>query len=314
MPKSLVPQAISDAISYERLKAGHVKGVLPILAKLREDINDVILRIDTDSNKDVNKRLRLINELVDDAFLQIEDLLLREYTDMIPVVVEKEEKAILPLIGEQIPIEDKSIALVVPVILASVVLGKKFKTHLKDSREIVKGRTAAQVRSGLSDNMNVVQIAKGISGTKSNRYKDGSFNKTFNSIDSITRTVVQGFISRTKLWVWDKRGVSKYRWISVLDNRTTAICRGRSNKVYSIGEGPTPPAHYRCRSIIVPYVPGAIVPKSYAEYLRSLERDKVEDILGKKKAELFLSGKIKLDRFTTPAGRELTLEELRNRT
>ena len=39
----------------------------------------------------------------------------------------------------------------------------------------------------------------------------------------------------------------RYRWISVLDSRTTDVCRGRSNKVYEVGVGPIPPAHPNCR-------------------------------------------------------------------
>ena len=312
MPQGLVPQAIKDAISYERLKAGHVKGVNPILITLREDINDLILRMDLEKIRDVNTQIQRINFLVDAAFAEIEVLLLSEYKELIPVVVEKEEKAILPLIGEQKPLEEKSVDSVVPIILASIVLGKTFKKHMKDLNGLVKSRIAAQVRTGVSDNENVTQIARRIRGSRNRRFKDGSFNTTFNHLDSITRSVVQGLISNTKLWVWSKRGIEKYRWISVLDSNTTVICMGRSNKVYILGKGPTPPAHYRCRSIIVPYVPGAIVPTSYAEYLRSQPRADVEDILGKGKAELFLTGKIKLERFTTQSGRELTLKNLRD--
>lgn len=48
---------------------------------------------------------------------------------------------------------------------------------------------------------------------------------------------------------------AKYRWVSVLDNATTDICLERSGKVYRFGEGPLPPAHIRCRSIVVPIRP-----------------------------------------------------------
>ncbi len=48
-----------------------------------------------------------------------------------------------------------------------------------------------------------------------------------------------------------------YRWISVLDERTTEICRGRHNKVFEYSTGPKPPAHFNCRSTIAPNVSGA---------------------------------------------------------
>ena len=35
-----------------------------------------------------------------------------------------------------------------------------------------------------------------------------------------------------------------YRWISVLDARTSTICQARSGQVYDTGKGPLPPAHF----------------------------------------------------------------------
>lgn len=48
-----------------------------------------------------------------------------------------------------------------------------------------------------------------------------------------------------------------YVWVSVIDDVTTEICRGRNRKVYRFGVGPIPPAHIRCRSIIVPLLVGS---------------------------------------------------------
>lgn len=40
--------------------------------------------------------------------------------------------------------------------------------------------------------------------------------------------------------------VNRVIWVSVLDSRTTAICRARSGSIYPVGVGPRPPAHARC--------------------------------------------------------------------
>ena len=101
--------------------------------------------------------------------------------------------------------------------------------------------------------------------------------------------------------------------MSVLDSHTSAICRGRSNNIYVVNEGPLPPAHYRCRSITVFFTQGMEIPQSYSEWLKRQPRKVVEDILGKAKAAMFLSGKLPLNKFTVPSGRELSIEELTNR-
>jgi SPP1 gp7 family putative phage head morphogenesis protein len=49
-----------------------------------------------------------------------------------------------------------------------------------------------------------------------------------------------------------RRRYSRYMWVSVLDNRTTSICRERNGRIYNFGAGPLPPAHINCRSHIVP--------------------------------------------------------------
>jgi NADH dehydrogenase/NADH:ubiquinone oxidoreductase subunit G len=45
-------------------------------------------------------------------------------------------------------------------------------------------------------------------------------------------------------------------WVSVLDSGTTDYCRAHDGRRYPIGVGPRPKAHYNCRSITRPLVPG----------------------------------------------------------
>ena len=113
--------------------------------------------------------------------------------------------------------------------------------------------------------------------------------------------------------VWKVRGVESYRWISIIDNLTSPICRGRSNKIFTVGEGPLPPAHYNCRSSIAPYRSGDEVPESYGTWLRKQPREVIDDILGKTKAKMYLAGELPLDKFTVANGRELTIKEIKAR-
>lgn len=43
-----------------------------------------------------------------------------------------------------------------------------------------------------------------------------------------------------------------YRWVSVIDSRTSSICQYLNNRVFKFGEGPLPPAHTLCRSHTMP--------------------------------------------------------------
>lgn len=117
------------------------------------------------------------------------------------------------------------------------------------------------------------------------------------------------------------------RWVSTLDARTTPICQSRDGEVYPLDSGPRPPAHVNCRSTIVPVLRSAPTPRgtraamggpvsattTYAEWLRRQSRSVQEEVLGKTRAELFLAGKLPLDRFIDDEGRYYTLVELRRR-
>jgi SPP1 gp7 family putative phage head morphogenesis protein len=88
-------------------------------------------------------------------------------------------------------------------------------------------------------------------GTKSLGFSDGLTAKINNWRATNINTLVQHFSMSSKISVWLENGIERYQWISILDSRTTPICRGRSRKVYEVGNGPIPPAHFNCRSTIV---------------------------------------------------------------
>ena len=55
---------------------------------------------------------------------------------------------------------------------------------------------------------------------------------------------------------------------------------------------------------------GNIVEPSYEQWLRRQPRSFIEEVLGKRKAELFLRGDVSLDRFVDESGNESTVREL----
>ncbi|UOF80395.1 minor capsid component [Caudoviricetes sp.] len=70
------------------------------------------------------------------------------------------------------------------------------------------------------------------------------------ALNSVVRTGVQSAANRA----FSSR-VEWYRWVSILDSRTSDICRSLAHKVFQRGKGPLPPMHPRCRSSVVPHDP-----------------------------------------------------------
>jgi len=142
------------------------------------------------------------------------------------------------------------------------------------------------------------------------------------------------------------------QYVATLDGRTTDICMSLDGKRFPVGTGPIPPVHFNCRSVRVPVpaewstlfgkadpnsrlsdrpyvadkrrvkdipksvrdkVIGTTKAKNYSEFLKDQNKGFVEDVLGKKKAKLFLDGGVPLDRFVDRNGRSYTLLELEKR-
>jgi len=123
-----------------------------------------------------------------------------------------------------------------------------------------------------------------------------------------------------------------HRWISTLDSRTSNICRARDRKVYPL-DGPKPPAHWGCRSSIVPVlkpeyqreIPGSTRPSkgpdgveqvssstSYGDWLARQPATFQKEVLGPARYKLFSKGDLSIDRFVDDNGKQYTLDQLKD--
>lgn len=148
--------------------------------------------------------------------------------------------------------------------------------------------------------------------------------------------------ARAGIKVGDNIRLMGYRWISILDDATTQICRSLDGQVFKFGRGPLPPAHVNCRSSIIAEVQGRWLKRepsgrfaprpprtatgakgtetvqgktTYYEWLKTQPEAFQNDALGLTRATLFRKGglsaasfaKLNLGRNFQP----LTLDEMR---
>lgn len=87
---------------------------------------------------------------------------------------------------------------------------------------------------------------------------------------------------------------ARYIWISVIDGHTTQFCIDHDGKVYRYGAGPIPPAHYRCRSIVVPLASAFadFSPPTLYAWLKRQPLSVQAEFIGKDAAALLSSGQI----------------------
>lgn len=120
----------------------------------------------------------------------------------------------------------------------------------------------------------------------------------------------------------DKNNSEQIRgWISItiLDNRTSAICLSYQNQFYSIKDYKTradipnpPPRHPHCRSILITVWEGVNITKYKGQKLSTFLKNNpkvAEDILGKKKYRIFTTGKAQINSFIDVKGKRFYTNE-----
>ncbi len=156
---------------------------------------------------------------------------------------------------------------------------------------------------------------------------------------TLTRTITNHVSNETRqIFMQENEDVLEgYEWVSTLDSRTSLVCASRDGTVYPFTNDPVrspkPPAHFSCRSTIVPKVKdefdltggrvgvrpaigadGVENVRGSTDYQSWLGRQPKAfqvEVLGKERAELFRKGDLKLTNFVDSAGETITLERLR---
>lgn len=163
-------------------------------------------------------------------------------------------------------------------------------------------------------------------GTSSQNYRNGVVAQMTRSHETMMRTAVQHVSSASRAAVWEANSgvVIGYRWLSVLDSRTSDECRSLDSRVFAFGNGPLPPIHMNCRSTAVPELSeeadplGGVTVESVTTYYEWLDRQsaRVQDsILGPTRGRLFRNGGLSAAEFArltvSKTFAPLTLAEMR---
>jgi SPP1 gp7 family putative phage head morphogenesis protein len=154
--------------------------------------------------------------------------------------------------------------------------------------------------------------------------------------DTLVRTIVNhtSSMARDATYRENSAILDGYEWVSTLDSRTSLICGGRDGKVFRVGKGPMPPAHWNCRSSTVPVVNEAFslgsqvtgerpsvgadgaevisAKSTYGGWLKKQPAAFQDEVLGPVRGNLFRNGGINIDRFRDETGITYTLEQLRD--
>ncbi len=204
---------------------------------------------------------------------------------------------------------------VVAAVKARPFQGRLLREWLSGAEDGAAARVRDAIRQGFVEGETVDQIVRRLRGTRAAQYKDGILEISRRGAEAMVRTAVTHTASVAAQETYKALGdlVVGVEWVATLDNRTTLLCASRDGKVYPVDSGPRPPAHINCRSTTIPRLDGmGPTPRTtYAEWLAKQSPKTQGEILGAKKAALFRTGGLKVEKFVDSAGEALTLAELR---
>lgn len=170
--------------------------------------------------------------------------------------------------------------------------GRSAKEELDKLKLFVSGLLVGQISKSWANNETSEEAQNGIFGTEENNLKDGILLNIERSNSSILRTIQQSISIQVSSAI-QSLVYNKYIWISILDNRTTEICRYLNGRTFVYGNGPLPPRHVRCRSKIAPASSGVpSEPESFFAWLKKQSHEDQIATVGIRKANKLRDGNL----------------------
>lgn len=131
---------------------------------------------------------------------------------------------------------------------ANGILMESFITASRTSAVASVLNTLSQARV---NRLTVAETSRAIVGSQEANKRDGVLHRIATQQTAVTNTVLQHLSANANHAV-GKQAFAEYEWVSVLDDKTTPVCRSRDGKKFQYGKGPLPPAHVNCRSTVMP--------------------------------------------------------------
>lgn len=274
MPLNLIDISIRHQILLEGLKVGQSNRLLQSVATLSTQLQTRLGSVDYENLGDMTKaelgRLLLdLRKIANKVFNKYLNDLIEWLNDYINVDRDFWIKALSEYRAEQFEEDEekKDKAFWLPIFGAApavALLWSRAKNLPMGANGVLpqvfleayganaSARVSQLVAQAYANHETKAELIAKLRGTKEANLSDGLMKKLVDQGKAAQNSVIQHVAAQTNMGVG---GVSfaQYLWVSVLDDRTTKICRSRNGHVYRYGEGPVPPAHINCRSSIVPW-------------------------------------------------------------
>jgi len=342
--ETLFDEFIRHQVYLERFKANQLRDLQRFLQELQDDVSAVLGKrlIDvttagTINTKRLQELLKDLQTMSDEVARSMQEAQILQMRDLASYEAGWTLATLETVIPVAISFNTLSAAQLWAAVNARPFEGRLMKEWFRDYSQAQKFRITQQVRMSVIEGETVEQTIRRIRGTRAMGYRDGAVQGLLRrSAEALARTTIAHVAQTARHATFENNSdvISSVQWVSVLDGRTSPICRSRDGKTFPLNKGPRPPAHPNCRSTIVPVTKswkelgidleeapkgtrvsmnGAVPAETtYSDWLQRQPQSFQDDVLGEAKGKLFRDGGLTLDKFVDEnTGRGLTLDQLR---
>lgn len=345
VPDLLIEIATRHAVHFEGAKTRAAREFERFLRAMEDDILKQLARVSEPGSLTelrLDKLLKAVRATLDDGFGDYEKVWRQQIREIGAYEAEFELKALGQIVEREFvlptPVQIFTAAFVEPLSVEGPDKGKLLEPFFRDWTRRQTTRITNAIRLASAQGQTTAQLVQTIRGTRAGRYKDGLIEATRRDTMMMARTALQHVASQARETVYDQNAdiIPKVEWVSVLDSRTSPMCRGLDGVQFDRKKGPRPPIHVGCRSVVVPVLRGNLrllqgggeqfsrgedgvkyvnADWDYYKWLRTQSAAFQDDILGKKRARLLRGGGLSAERFRAlqldKKFKERTLDEMR---
>lgn len=151
-------------------------------------------------------------------------------------------------------------------------------------------RLQGALTMGFGEGESTAQLVTRIRGTKAKNFTDGILQTSRKDATTIALTANSAIQNAAREETFKRmKSIRFLEWSAILDGRTSQLCQGRSGTIYPIdAPHPSPPAHPRCRSILIPRRDNeGKKHKPFGDWLKDQPASVQDEVLGKARADVF---------------------------
>jgi len=346
MPKNLdsylADRVLTRQLYLLRFSAGEQKKVLAVLTQMQKELRLKLMGDLTDfSRSRVNALLKQCNEIIAQGYNSIQGEL--DFSGLADHVA---ETTIQPMTAIGLEASLPTVAAMKSLVNGSI-FGAPSSAWWSRQSDDLQFKFGNAVRQGVAQGESMQDIIRRVFGSKRLGTQGIGFpaETLRRNASALVHSSVMQIAADARMAVFQANAdiLKGVRFLATLDSHTSLRCIALSGAEWDLSGNPikgnfpfqSPPLHFNCRSVLTPITLtyrelGIDRPElpvgtrasdegqvradiTMAEWLKSKPKAYVDDLLGKGRSDLFLSGKITLPQLLDQSGRPLTLKELRGK-